>query len=170
MKLYIVRHADAGSRAKWDGDDHDRPLSQLGHRQARALGDAFRQRGLAVDTVVCSPTVRTRQTAESFLQAWPEAPATHYTDLLAPGELRKRKLAKQLTNLGVESVVIVGHDPDLPAFLGWLIGADPENVHLEKGGAALVTFKDDPAKGEGRLGWVVTPEWFLNEKAGPAGV
>jgi phosphohistidine phosphatase len=168
MKLYIVRHADAGDREKWDGDDHDRPLSQLGHRQARALGDAFRQRGLAVDAVVSSPLVRTRQTAESFLQAWADgAPPTHFTDLLAPGGLRKRKLTKYVANLGVESAVLVGHDPDLPALFGWLIGADSENVYLEKGGAALVTFEDEPSRGDGRLGWVLTPEWFLNEKPEP---
>jgi len=166
MKLYIARHADAGDREKWDGDDHDRPLSQLGHRQARALGDAFRQRDLTVDAVVSSPLVRARQTAESFLQAWPDgAPTPHFTDLLAPEELRKRKLTKQLAGLGVESVAVVGHDPELPAYLGWLLGADAENVRLEKGAAALVAFEDEPAKGEGRLGWVVTPDWFLNEKA-----
>ena len=35
--LLLVRHAHAGSRHDWDGDDHDRPLSPRGERQATAL-------------------------------------------------------------------------------------------------------------------------------------
>jgi phosphohistidine phosphatase len=170
MNLYIVRHADAGDRSKWDGDDADRPLSPLGHRQARALGEAFRARGLAVDAVVSSPLVRTKQTAESFLGAVPNPPEIQYSDLLAPGELRSKKLTKQLRELGAASVVVVGHDPDLPEYLAWLIGTDDENVHLEKGAVALVTFADEPGKADGRLEWVVPPSWFLTEKPEATGV
>src|SRR5579871_5621224 len=103
MNLYLVRHADAGDRDKWEGDDADRPLTPLGRQQARALGDAFRERGLAVDAVVSSPFLRTRQTAEDFLQAWPTGPQIQFSDLLAQGELRKRKLTRLLAGLGVES-------------------------------------------------------------------
>jgi phosphohistidine phosphatase len=170
MKLYIIRHADAGDRSKWDGDDAERPLSPLGRRQSRALGEAFHMRGIAVDAVVSSPLVRTRETAEGFVAGITNPPAIQYSDLLAPAELRKRKLTKQLANLGVESAVIVGHDPDLSAYLGWLVGCDAENVPLEKGAAALVVFEDEPGKGDGTLSWVVTPEWFLTEQPEPTAV
>src|SRR5439155_15154027 len=60
MNLYIIRHADAGNPKQWRGDDADRPLSELGRRQARALGEAFRHQQLPLDVVVSSPTVRTR--------------------------------------------------------------------------------------------------------------
>src|SRR5437016_2083194 len=135
MHLYIVRHADAGDRKQWNGDDAERPLSELGDRQARALGQSLRQRGVNLEAVVASPLIRTRQTAEDMLGAWPGG-TVQFSDLLAPGALRRRKLAKFLTQLGVGSVAIVGHDPDLPLFLGWLLGTDLEQVHLEKGGVA----------------------------------
>jgi phosphohistidine phosphatase len=163
MNLYIIRHADAGNREEWRGDDADRPLSDLGRRQARALGEAFRQRGLAVDAVLASPLVRTRETAEGFLEAWPGGPGVQFCDLLAPGALKRKKLSKQIAGLGVGSVAIVGHDPDLPEYLGWLINADAETVHLAKGGAALVTCDDGPGKGDGGLGWIITPDWFMVE-------
>lgn len=35
--LLLVRHAKAGTRADWDGDDNQRPLSDAGRRQAEAL-------------------------------------------------------------------------------------------------------------------------------------
>ena len=37
MTVYLVRHAKAGERGVWDGDDQLRPLSGRGHLQARGL-------------------------------------------------------------------------------------------------------------------------------------
>lgn len=36
-RLLLVRHADAGDRTAWQGDDAARPLTERGMRQARAL-------------------------------------------------------------------------------------------------------------------------------------
>ena len=36
--IYLVRHAKAGERRMWTGDDLDRPLSKAGWKQANALG------------------------------------------------------------------------------------------------------------------------------------
>jgi phosphohistidine phosphatase len=161
MNLYIIRHADAGNPEEWRGDDADRTLSDLGRRQARALGEAFGQRKLAVDAILSSPLVRTRETAAEFLGGLESSLSPQFIDLLAPGALKKRKLSKQIAGLTGENVAIVGHDPDLPEYLGWLLWAEPETVHLAKGGAALVTCKS-PNKGGGRLVWMLTPEWFLS--------
>ena len=54
--LFLVRHAKAGARAEWRGDDRDRPLSVKGERQANRLVAAFR--GKAVDRILSSPTLR----------------------------------------------------------------------------------------------------------------
>jgi 8-oxo-dGTP diphosphatase len=35
--LVVIRHASAGSRATWSGDDADRPLDAVGHAQAEVL-------------------------------------------------------------------------------------------------------------------------------------
>lgn len=62
MKHYLVRHAKAGSRSSWDGDDIDRPLSKNGWRQADAI--AHRLAHEHISTLVTSPYVRCRQTLE----------------------------------------------------------------------------------------------------------
>jgi len=162
MNLIIIRHADAGDRNQWPGDDDERPLSDLGQRQATALGAALKTRGVVLNAVVSSPLVRTRQTAEGVLTGFGTAMEIQFSDLLAPAELRRKKLAKHLAGLGAETIAVVGHDPDVPAFLGWLLGVDPEHVHLQKGAAALVQFEDEPGKGDGTLGWLITPDWYLN--------
>jgi 8-oxo-dGTP diphosphatase len=37
VTVLLIRHAAAGSRKDWEGDDRDRPLSPKGRRQAKAL-------------------------------------------------------------------------------------------------------------------------------------
>lgn len=60
--LYLVRHAKAGSRSEWVGDDRDRPLTAAGQRQAVAL--ATRLAPLTHGALVSSPYVRCMQTIE----------------------------------------------------------------------------------------------------------
>ncbi|QDU21104.1 SixA phosphatase family protein [Urbifossiella limnaea] len=160
MDLYLIRHTDAGDRRQWEGDDAERPLTELGRGQARALGAAFQARGIAVGAILTSPLTRTVQTAGEFNEALVGSPGPTACDLLAPDELRKRKLTKLIAGLGATSVAVVGHEPDLSAYLGWLLGIDSDNVPLEKGGVAKVSFEDEPAKGEGVLGWMLTPAWY----------
>ncbi|MGH9112498.1 MAG: SixA phosphatase family protein [Acidimicrobiales bacterium] len=56
MKLYVVRHAHAGSRSAWEGPDHDRPLTRRGYKQAAAIAD--RLADVDILRLVSSPAVR----------------------------------------------------------------------------------------------------------------
>ena len=60
--LYLVRHAKAGSRSNWLGDDTERPLSANGKAQADALGRKLAKR--AAGRLLSSPYVRCVQTLE----------------------------------------------------------------------------------------------------------
>ena len=62
MRLYVVRHGDAGTRARWNGADESRPLTTSGHRQAVAIADALVSAG--VGRLVSSPYRRCVQTLE----------------------------------------------------------------------------------------------------------
>jgi 8-oxo-dGTP diphosphatase len=60
--LFIVRHAYAGQRKEWDGQDFLRPLPQKGMRQAEALVERFA--GVELAHLKSSPYVRCVQTME----------------------------------------------------------------------------------------------------------
>jgi 8-oxo-dGTP pyrophosphatase MutT (NUDIX family)/phosphohistidine phosphatase SixA len=60
--VFLVRHAKAGSREKWEGPDELRPLSAPGRRQAEALVDLFA--GTSFAALVSSPYVRCVETLE----------------------------------------------------------------------------------------------------------
>ena len=60
--MYLIRHAHAGSRAAWDGDDRRRPLSPKGRRQAAQVAELLD--GHRIDRVVSSPATRCVETIE----------------------------------------------------------------------------------------------------------
>ena len=60
MRLYVVRHADAGGRSSWDGPDETRPLTNRGRHQADAIAEDLRSAG--VTRLVSSPYRRCTQT------------------------------------------------------------------------------------------------------------
>lgn len=63
----LVRHASAGDRRDWDGDDRLRPLDKRGRRQAEALVELLLP--LGVRRVVSSPYVRCVETVEPLAAA-----------------------------------------------------------------------------------------------------
>ncbi|TML85924.1 MAG: histidine phosphatase family protein [Actinobacteria bacterium] len=61
MKI-VLRHARAGERSEWEGDDRLRPLDEKGRRLAlRLVGELA---PLGVTRIVSSPYVRCTQTVE----------------------------------------------------------------------------------------------------------
>lgn len=60
MTVYLVRHAKAGSRSRWQGPDESRPLSTAGQRQANDLAEQLGDDGIG--RVLTSGYVRCRDT------------------------------------------------------------------------------------------------------------
>ncbi|MEP7047524.1 MAG: phosphoglycerate mutase family protein [Ilumatobacteraceae bacterium] len=65
--LYLVRHAKAGSRRGFEGNDRLRPLSPAGRRQATALAERLTAAG--VTTLISSPYLRCIETLQPTAQA-----------------------------------------------------------------------------------------------------
>lgn len=65
--LYLVRHAKAGSRRDWRGNDDDRPITAKGHRQADRLLEHLGPDGIGL--VVSSPSLRCVQTVAPLADA-----------------------------------------------------------------------------------------------------
>jgi broad specificity phosphatase PhoE len=56
VTIYLARHAKAGDRSSWPGDDFLRPLSRRGQIQAERLLEVFQHHH--VDRILSSPYVR----------------------------------------------------------------------------------------------------------------
>jgi phosphohistidine phosphatase len=162
MRLYLIRHAEAVVLASTGAiRDFDRALTPRGRDQARVLAEAFVRLKLPVETVAASPLVRAHQTAVELLNAWQPGMRVVTCDTLAPEKLKPGKLSEFLAALPGERVAAVGHMPEIGAYAEWLVGAAEGSIPMAKAAAACIDFKGDPAKGAGKLQWLVTPDWFM---------
>jgi phosphohistidine phosphatase SixA len=66
-ELLVVRHARAGDRSAWLGDDRLRPLDKRGRKQARALVEALEP--FAVERILSSPYLRCVETVEPLARS-----------------------------------------------------------------------------------------------------
>ena len=60
--VVLIRHASAGDREHWSGDDRERPLDERGWRQAEELVRSLA--GYEIERIVSSPAARCVQTVE----------------------------------------------------------------------------------------------------------
>lgn len=58
----LVPHMDAGDRDAWHSDQDERPLSDLGRRQAAALADALTKE--SIDGIYAGPALRCRESLD----------------------------------------------------------------------------------------------------------
>jgi 8-oxo-(d)GTP phosphatase len=66
--VVVVRHGSAGERSSWPGDDHDRPLDEVGHRQAMAMVGVLAAYGIR--RVLSSDVLRCLDTVEPYAAIW----------------------------------------------------------------------------------------------------
>ena len=67
MTVYLVRHAKAGSRKAWSGDDRKRPLDEEGREQAERLVPLLA--AYDVSRLVTSSSTRCRKTVTPYADA-----------------------------------------------------------------------------------------------------
>jgi len=126
--IWLLRHGDAA-----DGSpDAERPLTEKGERQARNAGRALKKLGVELDACLTSPKVRARDTARIACDEL-GCDVTE-EEALQGGPFDPRELCA-----GLDSVLLVGHDPDFSMAVHALTGAQ---VRMKKGGLAAI------AKGE----------------------
>jgi 8-oxo-(d)GTP phosphatase len=125
MPLILVRHARAGDRRKWEGDDRERPLDDRGAEQARELVE--RLAGFRIDEIHTSPAVRCIQTVAPLAEARSLALAVREE---LSEELQSVAGAALLHALAGRDAVVCGH--------GGLEHALPEPRKWRKGAAFVL--------------------------------
>lgn len=147
MTLYVVRHAHAGQRSAWTGDDRLRPLSDRGATQALGIAAA-----LAPDhprRVVSSPARRCVQTVQPLAEK--AGTEVLVDDRLfegaAPGEVRSL-----LDEIADDQVVVCSHGDVIPILLDLLVddGLVPERDLVWQKASVWIAERSDGAWGRGR--------------------
>jgi phosphohistidine phosphatase len=161
MLILLVRHAKAEPRpllGLGPRRDSRRPLSDAGRKRMRRAAKTLHKLVPVVDVLASSPLVRARETAEIIAARYDAMPIVDLA-LLSPGGSERELLDWLCAQRQDATIVLVGHEPDLGLFAGWLLsGKKLPFAPLRKGAACLIRFAGMPAPGGGVLEWWLTPK------------
>jgi len=110
-QLHLLRHA----KSSWndDADDHERPLNRRGRGAARLIGETLPKAVGALDLVLCSSALRTRETAELALAGFDKPPRVLYEDALYLASASDLTERLRLVDERYDNVMVIGHNPGL---------------------------------------------------------
>jgi phosphohistidine phosphatase SixA len=147
VPIYLVRHAHAGKRSHWDGDDRDRPLSEKGRVQADWLTEHFSD--IPVERVVSSPFLRCVQTVGGLAEKLGLEVTTHEAMAEGADPYDALEVLRELSPVGV---VGCSHGDVIPRVLRALVadGMVVEGPLLDQKGSIWIIDGDDGRPTRGR--------------------
>jgi phosphohistidine phosphatase len=156
LELYLIRHGVAAERGEDFPDDSKRPLTNGGISRLRKEAKALDAIGVAIDHIITSPLVRTKQTADIFAESLKSKPSVSQSDALAPAGTSTAVVQELAKHMRKGRIALVGHEPNIGELAGRLIGARMP-LEFKKGAICRIDFEVFPPKGIGQLRWFVTP-------------
>ena len=157
LELYLIRHGVAAERGEDWPDDSKRPLTSDGIAKLRKEARGLAALDVAIEQIVCSPLVRTRQTADVIAETLKSKPGVVTSDALAPAGTPAAVIQELSKYVRKSGVALVGHEPNLGELAAHLIGAR-HAIEFKKGAVCRIDFEVLPPKGSGQLRWFVTPK------------
>lgn len=137
--LILMRH----TKSSWNHpglDDHDRPLNKRGRKSAEALGNWLREKGWAPDQILCSDSVRTKETLGGLrLDVSPDMQPELY-------RATANQMLRILSRATGDTVLMIGHNPAVAHFAEGIVSEAPEHPKFgvfPTGSTLVVTFDED---------------------------
>ncbi|HET6296689.1 MAG TPA: histidine phosphatase family protein [Kribbella sp.] len=130
--LVLLRHAKAVPPESVP--DLERPLAERGQADAAAAGRYLVAQGIEADLVLCSPSIRTRETWQYAAGAGAIATDVWYDRRIYNSDTEGLLEVIQEVPADARTVILVGHAPGVP----WLAddlaldGTSPERVELTR--------------------------------------
>jgi phosphohistidine phosphatase len=161
MNLYLMRHASAGTRRSNPVLDLRRPLDKQGKHDCLLLGNTLTSMNVSFDLIVSSPLKRCLQTASLVGTETGYEQKILLSDALGPSATFTQ-FEKLLVECSVyESLLMVGHSPNLVEFLGRLMqpaqdtraSRPPASLRMRKGSIARLSMDRNGAM----LQWMLDP-------------
>ncbi|MGA7218848.1 MAG: phosphohistidine phosphatase SixA [Candidatus Sulfotelmatobacter sp.] len=156
MTIYFLRHASAGEHFINPKKDEKRALDKEGIEQCGYVGRALAAIETQVDAIISSPLKRATQTASLVGNEMGYEGKLQTENALRPGATFAdfRKMLEKYS--AQESIMVVGHNPNLSQFLGAAISESgcEASVELKKGAVARVEMR----RNTGTLLWCFTPK------------
>jgi len=157
--LYLLRHA----KSSWEDlnlDNLDRPLNKRGKHDALFMAERFAEKDPSLDLIVSSPAKRAQETARIFAAKLHSGLALDTR--LYDADISTMRLIIQDSFLHHDSIMIVGHNPELTLLNDLLSDKDISNIPTC--GLIAIEFQDEKVEADkGRQLFYLYPKLYKGE-------
>lgn len=136
--LSIIRHAKAATPDKY-ANDFDRPLTKRGQKDALQISQLVATLEPAVDWVISSPAIRTRETTEVLVKTQPNTPSIQWEESGYLAEADQWLTLLRIAPPEAGHIAIVGHNPGVSDLVARLAGGTVTHLSFHLPTAALAT-------------------------------
>ena len=160
--LVLVRHG-AAEHSRSAGGDLERPLTPRGKTDSAQVADHFNEYGLSVNTILSSPALRAKITANYFADL-AELPVRIDERIYEADVSELLDVVQEADDLH-ETILLVGHNPGFSEFLRLLL--DREHDAMPTASLAIINMDVeewvDVIAGSGELEWYIDPKIIAAE-------
>ena len=158
MDCILFRHGIAADWRDWQQEDHARPLTDEGIEKTRKAVKGLVWLGVSPTHLLCSPYLRTRQTADIAKETLGVTGELQLCVELRPDASPEDFLNTLASFSGDDCVLCVGHEPLLGHTAGVMVLSQPvSGLSFKKAGACCIRFHGKPRRGNGALQWWLEP-------------
>jgi phosphohistidine phosphatase len=129
--LYLLRHG----KSSWDDPtlaDHDRPLGPRGIRATPVVADHLRHAGIVPDVVLCSSSLRTRETLDLLGDAIPPTSEVRVEEGLYHASADRLLHRLRMLSNGTQRAMLIGHNPAVQQLAVLLAGSGEHLARLNR--------------------------------------
>lgn len=132
MKVYFIRHAIAMEREEWKDDDLKRPLTKDGIKKFKSFFKKISRSLKKPDLLIASEAERSIATAKIIARIYDID--YKIDNRINPGAdiMQYKLLLDEMADNNINSVAIVGHEPDLSNFISFYIAETALSLKLKK--------------------------------------
>jgi phosphohistidine phosphatase len=134
--LSVLRHAKAEHVDDFPSD-FERPLTTRGQKDARQIGELLTEFEPAIDWIVSSPALRTRETTNAITAALKFKRAVVWQDAIYEAEAENLLNVLAQTPGDMEHVLIIGHNPGMEELVSGLCAGSPTRLSITMPTAGL---------------------------------
>ncbi|HAP34625.1 MAG TPA: phosphohistidine phosphatase SixA [Bacteroidetes bacterium] len=155
MILFFLRHGEAGMNFP---SDFERELTDGGIGASHSIGGFCKKTGITFTHIISSPLMRAKQTAQVIVQKFPGM-TMEESELLTPNADPKNLFNFLRSFTSSSKILLVTHEPFVSNFISTLIsGTETVNIIMRPTTFACVETTGSPARGNGKLLWLVPSE------------
>ena len=158
MRIYLLRHAIAVDRGSAAYVDDDRPLTEEGAEKMSKAAKGLASLIPDIDVILTSPLIRAHDTANIAARALRAENKVQVCKELSSGSSVKNLMTYLSKFRSLNSIMLVGHQPDLGFIASLLLGSDSSIIEFKKGSLCCIEVSTLPPRSKGTLIWHLQPK------------